>query len=552
MDLKETDLSAVRQLRCVMAQLNLVVGDVDGNTSRIVAAANEARDRYRADVVMLPELAVSGYPPEDLLFHSGMRLQVARSVERLKQEVRGITLIAGYPEYDGTQIFNSAIVIRDGAVLANHRKACLPNYRVFDEKRYFTPGSEPTVVDIHGVKAGVLVCEDCWDAAPSRQARGAGAQVLLVINASPYEVDKQAQRERVVGERVRETGIPVVFVNLIGGQDELVFDGNSFVMDGHGGVTQRAPAFTEGLYVVDLSWDASGKVHPILSERVPLQGQEESVYGALVQGTRDYVTKHRFPGVVMGLSGGIDSALTLVIAVDALGAEHVHSVSMPSRYTSQMSKDDAALQAKNLHVKHSEISIEGMFEATLAALKDEFAGRKPDTAEENIQSRCRGVLLMGISNKTGKMLLTTGNKSEMAVGYATLYGDMAGGFAPIKDCSKLLVYRLSRWRNAQSEVIPSRVIDRAPSAELRFDQKDTDSLPPYEILDPILEAFIEEDLSVDQIAARGFDRATVGRILDLVKRNEYKRRQAPPGVRVSGRAFGRDWRYPITSGYKSH
>ena len=540
------------QLRCVMAQLNLVVGDVDGNTSRIVAAANEARDRCRADVVMLPELAVSGYPPEDLLFHSGMRLQVARSLERLKQEVRGITLIAGYPEYFGSQIFNSAIVIRDRAVLANHRKACLPNYRVFDEKRYFTPGNEPTVVDIRGVKAGVLVCEDCWDPAPSRQAREAGAQVLLVINASPYEVDKQAQRERVVGERVRETGIPVVFVNLIGGQDELVFDGNSFVMDAQGKVSQRAPAFTEGMYVVDLNLEASGSVHPIPSEMVPLQGQEQSVYGALVQGTRDYVNKHRFPGVVMGLSGGIDSALTLVIAVDALGAEHVHSVSMPSRYTSQMSRDDAALQAKKLHVQHSEISIEGMFEATLGALKDEFAGRAPDTSEENIQSRCRGVLLMGISNKTGKMLLTTGNKSEMAVGYATLYGDMAGGFAPIKDCSKMLVYRLARWRNAQAEVIPTRVIDRPPSAELRFDQKDADSLPPYEILDPILEAFIEEDLSVDQIAARGFDRATVGRILDLVKRNEYKRRQAPPGVRVSGRAFGRDWRYPITSGYKAH
>jgi len=536
-----------------MAQLNLVVGDVDGNTSRIVAAANEARDRYRADIVMLPELAVSGYPPEDLLFHSGMRLQVARSLERLKQEVRGITLIAGYPEYAGTKIFNSAIVIRDRTVLANHRKACLPNYRVFDEKRYFTPGTEPTIIDVHGVKVGVLVCEDVWDSAPARQARHAGAQVLLVINASPYEVHKQTQREQqVVRERVRETGVPVVFVNLIGGQDELVFDGNSFVMDAHGAVTQRAPAFTEGMYVVDLSLDASGAVHPIPAEIVPLQSEEESVYGALVQGTRDYVTKHRFPGVVMGLSGGIDSALTLVLAVDALGADHVHSVAMPSRYTSQMSKDDAAQQAKNLHVKHSEISIEGMFEATLAALKNEFAGRAPDTAEENIQSRCRGVLLMGISNKTGKMLLTTGNKSEMAVGYATLYGDMAGGFAPIKDCSKLLVYRLARWRNAQSEAIPTRVIDREPSAELRFDQKDTDSLPPYEILDPILEAFIEEDLSVDQIAARGFDRATVGRILDLVKRNEYKRRQAPPGVRVSGRAFGRDWRYPITSGYKSH
>jgi NAD+ synthase (glutamine-hydrolysing) len=546
-------LSDPRQLRCVMAQLNLVVGDVDGNTSRIVAAANEARDRYRADIVMVPELAVSGYPPEDLLFHSGMRLQVARSLTRLTQEVHGITLIAGYPEYAGTAIFNSAIVIRDGEVLANHRKACLPNYRVFDEKRYFTPGTDATVIEIRGIKAGVLVCEDAWDPAPAARARLAGAQVLLIINASPYEVDKQTQREQlVVRERVRESGLPVVFVNLIGGQDELVFDGNSFVMDAQGVVTQRAPAFTEGLYVVDLALDTEGRVHPIPADLVPLQSQEESVYSALVQGTRDYVTKHRFPGAVMGLSGGIDSALTLVIAVDALGADRVHSVSMPSRFTSQMSKDDAALQARLLNVEHSEISIEGMFEATLAALKDEFAGRAPDTSEENIQARCRGVLLMGISNKTGKMLLTTGNKSEMAVGYATLYGDMAGGFAPIKDCSKMLVYRLSRWRNAQSSVIPTRVIDRPPSAELRFDQKDTDSLPPYEILDPILEAFIEEDLSVDQITARGFDRATVGRILDMVKRNEYKRRQAPPGVRVSGRAFGRDWRYPITSGYKAH
>jgi NAD+ synthase (glutamine-hydrolysing) len=536
-----------------MAQLNLVVGDVDGNTSRIVAAAHEARDRSAADVVLLPELAVSGYPPEDLLFHSGMRTQVAESIERLKREVRGITLIAGYPEYSGSTIFNSAIVIRDGVVLANHRKACLPNYRVFDEKRYFTPGTQPTVFELNGVKVGVLVCEDVWESGPARQSRGAGAEVLLVINASPYEVDKQTQREQsVVGARVRETGIPLVFLNLIGGQDELVFDGNSFVMDAKGTVTSRFPAFAEGLYTVDLTVDASGAVMPVPGERVPLQGQEESVYGALVQGTRDYVDKHLFPGVVLGLSGGIDSALTLSLAVDALGADRVHSVAMPSRYTSQMSKDDAAEQAALLGVKHSEISIEGMFEATLAALKDEFAGLPADTAEENIQSRCRGVLLMGISNKTGRMLLTTGNKSEMSVGYATLYGDMAGGFAPIKDCSKLLVYRLCAWRNARSPVIPQRAIDRPPSAELRHDQKDTDSLPPYEVLDPILEAFIEEDLSVDQITARGFDRATVGRILALVKRNEYKRRQAPPGVRVSGRAFGRDWRYPITSGYKSH
>ena len=545
-------MNTPRKLRCVLAQLNLVVGDVEGNTSRIIAAAKQARDERGADVVMVPELAVSGYPPEDLLFHSGMRAQVARSIGRLKAEVRGVTLIAGYPEYDGDRIFNSVLVLRDGAVLANHRKACLPNYRVFDEKRYFRPGTEPTVVEINGIRAGILVCEDVWQPEPAGQARGAGAEVLLVINASPYEVNKQNQREiDVARRRVAETGIPFVFVNLLGGQDELVFDGNSFAMSAAGEIMMRAPAFTEGLYAVDLARAADGTVRPVLGEVAPLQSNEESVYGALVQGTRDYVDKHRFPGVVLGLSGGVDSALTLCIAVDALGADRVHSVAMPSRYTSQMSREDAAEQASWLKVKHSEISIEGMFEATLTALKEEFAGRAPDTAEENIQSRCRGVLLMGISNKTGRMLLTTGNKSEMAVGYATLYGDMAGGFAPIKDCSKLLVYRLCTWRNAQSRVIPARVIERPPSAELRPDQKDTDSLPPYEILDPILEAFIEEDLSVEQIAARGFDRQVVGRILDLVKRNEYKRRQAPPGVRVSGRAFGRDWRYPITNGYQS-
>jgi NAD+ synthase (glutamine-hydrolysing) len=545
-------MSTGRHLRCVMAQLNLLVGDVEGNTSRIIAAANRAREELEADVVMVPELAVSGYPPEDLLFHSGMRSQVARSIGRLKAEVRGITLIAGFPEYDGDHIFNSALVLRDGAVLANHRKACLPNYRVFDEKRYFTPGTKPTVVELNGIKAGILVCEDVWEPEPAGQARGAGAQVMLVVNASPYEVNKQNQRENEVARaRVAETGIPLAFVNLVGGQDELVFDGNSFVMDAHGQVVVRAPAFAEGMYPVDLTLGSDGMVRPSQGDIATLQGEEESVYGALVQGTRDYVDKHRFPGVVLGLSGGVDSALTLCIAVDALGSDRVHSVAMPSRYTSQMSKDDAAEQASWLKVKHSEISIEGMFGATLTALKDEFAGRPADTAEENIQSRCRGVLLMGISNKTGRMLLTTGNKSEMAVGYATLYGDMAGGFAPIKDCSKLLVYRLCAWRNSRSRAIPGRVIERPPSAELRPDQKDTDSLPPYEVLDPILEAFIEEDLSVDQIAARGFDRKVVGRILDLVKRNEYKRRQAPPGVRVSGRAFGRDWRYPITNGYQT-
>ena len=377
--------------------------------------------------------------------------------------------------------------------------------------------------------------------------------MLLVINASPYEVNKQAQREReVVRARVAETGIPLVFVNLIGGQDELVFDGNSFVMDARGRGHHARAGVHRGHVRGGFGGRCGRRGHarcPAPSCRCKARRRACTARWCRVRATMS--TSIAFPGVVLGLSGGVDSALTLCIAVDALGADRVHSVAMPSRYTSQMSKDDAAQQARWLHVKHSEISIEGMFEATLAALQDEFAGRPPDTAEENIQSRCRGVLLMGISNKTGRMLLTTGNKSEMAVGYATLYGDMAGGFAPIKDCSKLLVYRLCAWRNAQSRVIPPRVIERPPSAELRPDQKDTDSLPPYEMLDPILEAFIEEDLSVDQIAARGFDRKTVGRILDLVKRNEYKRRQAPPGVRVSGRAFGRDWRYPITSGYQS-
>jgi NAD+ synthase (glutamine-hydrolysing) len=559
------------RFRIALAQLNFLVGDVDGNTRRIIEACAEARDRHRADIVLFPELALCGYPPEDLLFHNSMRRKVAAGLERIRAEVKGIGALVGYPEYAEGRIFNSAALVRDGAIVANHRKHCLPNYKVFDEKRYFHPGSQATVVDWAGWRIGVVVCEDVWEKGPAADARAAGAQLLLVLNASPYELRKQAERETIVRERVHEVGLPVAYVNLVGGQDELVFDGHSFVMDRRGQVVQRASAFDEGMSTADFRREGGGIV-PVGGEIAPFQSDEESVYGALVLGVRDYVDKHEFPGVVMGLSGGVDSALTLVIAVDALGADRVHAVMMPSRYTSAMSIEDAEAQARRLGVKFSQISIEGMFAATLDALAAEFAGRKPDTTEENIQSRCRGVLLMAISNKTGRMLLTTGNKSEMAVGYATLYGDMAGGFAPIKDCSKTLVYRLAHYRNragtwpagsqapgptgrslppGDSLVIPGRVIERAPSAELREGQRDTDSLPPYDVLDPILEAFIEEDLSVDQIVARGFDRKTVGRVLDMVKRNEYKRRQAPPGVRVSGRAFGRDWRYPITSGYQT-
>ena len=537
-------------LRIALAQLNLLVGDVKGNAARTIQCARAAHEAHGADVVALPELTLSGYPPEDLLFHRGFRRQIEAGLEEVCRQVPGPCVIVGYPEYTRSTIYNSAAFIAGGAIGAIHRKAELPNYKVFDEKRYFHAGAQPTVVECKGFRVGLLVCEDAWEPEPAQLARSDGAELLIVINASPYERNKQRERESVIRARATDVGLPLVYINMVGGQDELVFDGNSFVMDAEGNVVMRAPAFEEGTYLIDFERRARGSVVPARGEISPELSDEASVYSALVLGVRDYVNKHGFPGVVMGLSGGVDSALTLAIAVDALGADRVHAVMMPSRYTSSMSLEDSAEEARLLGVGYSELSIEGMFEATLATLKDEFAGRPPDATEENIQSRCRMLLLMGISNKTGRMLLTTGNKSEMAVGYATLYGDMAGGFAPIKDCSKLLVYRLVAYRNSLGRVIPQRVIDRPPSAELRFGQKDSDALPPYEVLDPILEAFIEEDLSVDELEARGFDRATVGRVLDLVKRNEYKRRQAPPGVRVSRRAFGRDWRYPITNGYR--
>ncbi|HEY8539392.1 MAG TPA: NAD+ synthase [Steroidobacteraceae bacterium] len=537
-------------LRIALAQINLFVGDVAGNTQRVIAGAAEARDRLQADLVLFPELTLCGYPPEDLLFHKGLRRQVNAALERVRAETSGTAVMVGYPEYAEGAIYNAAVVIRDGRVLANYRKQELPNYAVFDEKRYFKPGRETRIVEIKGIRIATLICEDIWEPGPARAAKEAGAQLLVVINGSPYSLRYQERREKVVRERVRECGLPVVYVNMLGGQDELVFDGGSFVMNEMGEVVQRLTPFKEAIELAEIEL-VDGKARPKPGHVEPELPEEASVYNALVLGVRDYVGKHGFPGVVLGLSGGVDSALTLTIAVDALGAERVHAVMMPSRYTSQMSLEDAATQARLLNVRYNVISIEGMFTAALDALKEVFEGREPDATEENIQSRCRGLLLMAISNKTGRMVLTTGNKSEMAVGYATLYGDMAGGFAPIKDCSKLLVYRLARYRNSISPAIPPRVLERPPSAELRPDQKDTDSLPPYEILDPILELFIEEDLSVDEITARGFERATVGRVLEMVKRNEYKRRQAPPGVRISHRAFGRDWRYPITSGYRA-
>lgn len=535
-----------------LAQINTHVGAISTNAKKVLTTVLRARDELDCDLIVFPELTLSGYPPEDLLLHRAMRLRVDEALEEVRTGVNGIGAYVGFPEYDGDLIYNSAVLLRDGVELARHRKQVLPNYAVFDEKRYFESGGGPTVIDYEGIRFGLTICEDTWEAGPCSEARAAGAEVVLISNGSPYDMESQTNREVVLAERARENGIPLIYVNMVGGQDELVFDGGSVALDAEGTVVFRAPAFAEDIFVVDLLRDDQGVA--IESTNIaPRLLVAESVYNALVLGTRDYVDKNGFDSVVLGLSGGIDSALTLCVAVDSLGADRVHAVMMPSRYTSDMSQEDAAEQTLNLGVRLDTLPIEPIFHVTLDVLKDLFEGLPPDATEENIQARCRGILLMALSNKTGKMLLTTGNKSEMAVGYATLYGDMAGGFAPLKDCSKTLVYELARYRNGLGApggpAIPARVITREPTAELRPDQKDSDSLPPYEILDAILEAFIENDYSVDQITNLGFDRDIVGRVLQLVKRNEYKRRQAPPGVRVSSRAFGRDWRYPITSGY---
>jgi NAD+ synthase (glutamine-hydrolysing) len=461
--------------------------------------------------------------------------------------IAGIDVIVGYPKRQYGRLFNAASLLRGGKVTATYFKHILPNYGVFDEKRYFAEGSDPCVLDIMGTPVGVTICEDIWERGPVEQSVNAGARLVLNINASPYHWRKGQERFDIVARRARDNGVPIVYLNLVGGQDELVFDGDSFVVDARGEMTQRAPAFEEGLHLVEI--ETGRRVAPVPAQIAPDLSEEESVYGALVLGVRDYIGKNGFPGAVIGLSGGVDSALTLCIAVDAIGAPRVEAVMMPSRYTAAMSLEDARSQAEALGVKHSTLPIEPMFEAFLGALREEFRGKKPDSTEENIQARIRGTLLMAISNKTGRMVLTTGNKSEMSVGYATLYGDMAGGFAAIKDVPKTLVYRLAEYRNSIKPVIPRRVFERPPSAELAPDQKDTDSLPPYAVLDPVLERYVELDQSAEDIVAAGFDEAVVRRVLRMVDRNEYKRRQAAPGVRITPRAFGRDRRYPITSGY---
>ncbi|WP_175994430.1 NAD+ synthase [Burkholderia vietnamiensis] len=560
--------------RLALAQINVTVGDFAGNVARIVAAARAAHNDG-AHLMIAPELALSGYPPEDLLLRPAFYTAAAAALDALADALRefnGLAVLVGHPlrsaageaaggepAVDGNanrpiergvppvDTYNAASLIVGGKIVGTYRKQDLPNADVFDEKRYFATDTEPLVFELNGVKYGVIICEDAWHASAAQIAKAAGAQVLLIPNGSPYHMNKEALRIDILRARIRETGLPMVYVNLVGGQDELVFDGGSFVLDGDGVLVAKMPLFDEGHAIVE--FDGARPLPGAIAPELPVDAQ---VYRALVTGVRDYIGKNGFPGVLIGLSGGVDSALVLAVACDALGPERVRAVMMPSRYTADISTTDAAEMARRVGVRYDEIAIAPMFDAFRAALAGEFAGRAEDATEENIQARIRGTLLMALSNKFGSIVLTTGNKSEMAVGYCTLYGDMAGGFAVIKDIAKTQVYQLCRYRNATPDygtrdVIPERILTRAPSAELRENQTDQDSLPPYDVLDAIMRMYMEEDWPLGEIVAAGYAEADVARVTRLIKINEYKRRQAPIGIRVTHRAFGRDWRYPITS-----
>nr|WP_297403901.1 NAD+ synthase [uncultured Marinobacter sp.] len=536
-------------LRVVMAQLDFLVGDIPGNTRLVIESAQRARKELNADVVVFPELCLTGYPPEDLLLRPSLELRVNEALEQLQRAELDVALVVGVPLREGALLYNAAVVIDGGVVTGRYFKRYPPNYQVFDEKRYFAEGQETLVVKLRGVAVGITVCEDIWKDGPVEDSAAAGAKLILNLNASPYDIDKQARRKSLLERKARENRVSIVYVNLVGGQDELVFDGGSMVFDHSGVLTAEAPQFREGLFPADFLCEHH--CQPISQSLPEEPSLEANVYQALVTGVRDYVNKNGFKSVVLGLSGGIDSAVTLAVAVDALGRDRVRAVMMPFRYTSSMSLEDAQLQATALGVQYDVFSIEPMYDAFMQALSAPFEGTRSDTTEENLQARLRGVLLMSLSNKFGALVLTTGNKSEMAVGYSTLYGDMAGGFDVLKDVPKTLVFRLAWYRNLASPVIPERVITRPPSAELAPDQKDEDSLPGYDVLDSILNLYVERDFSADAIVAEGFERADVDRVIRLVDINEYKRRQAPIGVRITERGFGKDRRYPITNGWKS-
>lgn len=551
-------------MQVALAQINATVGDIAGNAQRIVEFSRRAHAQG-ARLVLFPELSLCGYPPEDLLLRPAFMKACADALERCAvalADLDGLHVVVGHPHQFGErgdvrsksvavqQRYNAASVLAGGRIVATYCKRELPNYQVFDERRYFASGRDagqgPLVFEVDGTRFGLLICEDAWFDEPAASARAAGAQVLCVLNASPFHLGKLAEREARMAERARSTGLPLLYSHLTGAQDEVVFDGASFAVDAQGATVARAPMFEEALTLVRID---GAKPSGPLAEVPAIEAQ---AWAALVTGVRDYLGKNGFPGAIIGLSGGIDSALVLAIAVDALGPDKVRAVMMPSPYTADISWIDARDMARRLGVRYDEISIVPMFDAFRASLASEFAGLAEDATEENIQARIRGTLLMALSNKFGSIVLTTGNKSEMATGYCTLYGDMAGGFAVIKDVAKTLVYRLARWKNEQgAEVIPERIITRPPSAELRPDQKDQDSLPAYEVLDAILQRYMEDDQSIEQIVAAGFDPADVERVTRLIKINEYKRRQAPVGIRITHRAFGRDWRYPITSKFRA-
>ncbi|MDP5240767.1 NAD+ synthase [Uliginosibacterium sp. 31-16] len=530
-------------LKIAVAQLNSTVGDLRGNAAKIGAAAHSARDAG-GHLLVTPELSLCGYPPEDLLLREDFYFACERELSALATACAGIDVLVGHPLFADGEAYNAASLLRGGRVFATYRKNRLPNYEVFDEVRYFASGEEACVVEVQGVRVGINICADVWESGTASAARAAGAEVLLVLNASPFHMDKHSQRLDVLRERVSEAGIGVLYCNLVGGQDELVFDGGSFALDANGALSYQAPAFEERVDIVEYT---AGHFHSPV--KVARGSVEAEVYAALTLGVRDYIGKNGFPGAILGLSGGVDSALTLAIAVDALGADKVRAVMMPSPYTAQMSLDDSREMVRLLGVRYDELAIQPAMQTFEDMLTPLFEGRVADTTEENLQARIRGMSLMALSNKFGSIVLTTGNKSEMAVGYATLYGDMAGGFAVIKDILKTFVYRLCAYRNGIARVIPENILTRAPSAELKPDQKDQDSLPPYEVLDAIIEAYMERNESPREIIAAGYSEHDVRRVIGMLRRNEYKRRQSPIGIRVTQRGFGKDWRCPITNRY---
>lgn len=527
-------------MKIALAQINCMVGDITGNAEKIIENAMCAKAQG-ASLLVTPELSLCGYPPEDLLLRADFLEACQQALHALAAKLSGITVIVGHPHLVDDTCFNAASVLQNGKVFATYHKHVLPNYAVFDEKRYFSCGSDALVFEHEGIQIGVLICADVWEAEPALMAKAAGAELLIALNASPFHMEKQSTRIEKLRDRVADTGLSVIYTNMVGGQDELVFDGASFVLNANGDLTHELPAFESALGIVDIE-----RATPVTGEVTQPLTIEASVYNALKLGLADYVNKNGFPGVVLGMSGGIDSALTLAVAVDALGADKVHAVMMPSEFTADISVNDAREMATTLGVQYSEIAIKDLFDQYLQALLPQFGTMPFDATEENLQARIRGMLLMAISNKFGSIVVTTGNKSEMAVGYCTLYGDMAGGFALLKDVPKTLVYKLCNYRNSLSKAIPQRIITRPPSAELRANQLDQDSLPPYDILDGIIEAYVEDDLSREDIIGLGFSRHEVNRVVNMIDRNEYKRRQSPVGVRITHRGFGKDRRYPIT------